>query len=219
MKYLYVLLRIAIAGSISSVTWMVLFFGMGFPFWVSVGYAALGGLGVFLLLQLIAHVIFLKRNGLTRTEYTYIKQNLREAKGKIKRIQRTFFQVRSFRSFRQTLAVNKLVRKIYVIVKREPKRFYQAERFFFYHLDSMVELTEKHSFLAAQAVDNSKIRNSLKETRSMIDQLIKTVEKDLYNVLSKDIDHLKFEIDVAKHSLSTWAPPQKERRSENEGAK
>jgi 5-bromo-4-chloroindolyl phosphate hydrolysis protein len=43
---------------------------------------------------------------------------------------------------------------------------------------------------------------SLSETRWTIAQLTENIEKDLYDLLEKDIDHLQFELDVAKHSLS-----------------
>lgn len=40
----------------------------------------------------------------------------------------------------------KMIRKIYSLTKKEPKRFYQAEQFYYSHLDSATELAEKYVF-------------------------------------------------------------------------
>ena len=90
---------------------------------------------------------------------------------------------------------------MYAIVNKDPRRFYQSERFFFYHLDSVVELSERYALLAAQPVKNDKMYISLKETRSTLEDLSESIKKDIYHVLSTDVDDLKFELDVAKHSL------------------
>lgn len=214
MKFFYLLGRVLVTSSLSAITWLILFFGFGQLFWLSTVFALGGGIGLFCGWQWYARHAFLKKHQLTRREYAYIRNNLREAKDKIRRLRKSFMNVRSIRTFRQMLVINRLVKQIYTIVKREPKRFYQAERFFFYHLDSMVELTEKHAFLAAQSVNNAKVLQSLRETRAMIDDLITTVEKDLHHLLSTDVEQLQFELDVAKRSLKTWAHPLSERRSE-----
>jgi 5-bromo-4-chloroindolyl phosphate hydrolysis protein len=84
---------------------------------------------------------------------------------------------------------------------KEPKRFYKAEEFYYSHLDSVVELSEKYGFLAAQPKKNIEINQSLLETRQTLNELTKVLEEDLYYVISDDVDHLNFEIDVAKHSI------------------
>lgn len=214
VKFVYVMGRMLVACSLSFVAWLFLFFGFGQPFWLSAALALAGGGVVFGALTAYARYAFLKKHQLTRKEYAYIRRNLREAQGKIRRLQKAFVQVRSIQTFRQMLVINRLARRIYTIVKREPKRFYLAERFFFYHLDSLVELTEKHAFLAAQSVNDDHLLQSLRETSRMIDQLIATVEKDLATLLSTDVEHLQFELDVAKRTIHTWAPPLKEGSSD-----
>lgn len=84
---------------------------------------------------------------------------------------------------------------------KEPKRFYKAEEFYFSHLDSLVELTEKYSFISSQPKQNSEMGQSLIETRRTLIELTKVVEDDLYHVISDDINTLNFEIDVAKHTI------------------
>ncbi|MFE7152616.1 5-bromo-4-chloroindolyl phosphate hydrolysis family protein, partial [Heyndrickxia sporothermodurans] len=52
-----------------------------------------------------------------------------------------------------------------------------------------------------------KLSYSLNETRDTLKDLKRSIEKDLYEVLSSDIDHLEMELDVAKHSLKTLKNP------------
>lgn len=213
MSVLYFFIRAAVAFPVSFVLWLVVFFGLAVPFWPSVGLALLGGAIAYGGLQWYMNFSTLKAYGLTRREYTYIRKNLKDAKDKINRIQKAFIHIRSISTFTQMLRINRLVKRIYNIVKKEPKRFYQAERFFFYHLDSVVELTEKHAFLAAQPIKDADIDRSLRETRDTIEQLIKKMEDDLYRLVSTDVEHLTFELDVAKHALNKWTPPEQERSS------
>ena len=84
---------------------------------------------------------------------------------------------------------------------KEPKRFYKAEPFYFSHLDSVVELSETYGFLSTQPKKNVELERSLAETRRTVSELNKTLEEDLYKLISDDIDHLNFEIDVAKHTI------------------
>lgn len=95
----------------------------------------------------------------------------------------------------------RITRKIYILTKKEPKRFYKAERFYFSHLDSAVELAEKYVFLSLQPKKDRELENSLFETRRTLEELKTSIENDLYQVLSDDIDQLHFELDVAKHSI------------------
>ena len=66
-----------------------------------------------------------------------------------------------------------------------------------------MELSEKYVFLSAQPKKTYELDQSLYETRKTLEQLSSLVEEDLYQVISDDIDHLNFEIDVAKHSIKT----------------
>lgn len=97
----------------------------------------------------------------------------------------------------------KMIRKIYSLTKKEPKRFYQAEQFYYSHLDSAMELAEKYVFLAQQPKKNRELEISLTETRKTLKELTYTIEKDLYKVIADDIDNLNFELDVAKQSIKT----------------
>lgn len=139
-----------------------------------------------------------KKYNISRKEYIYIRKNLKEAKPKLQRLRKAFFQVRDVASFKQQLDTLRVANKIYSITKKEPKRFYQAEPFYYSHLDSIVELAEKYAFLSAQPKKNSELLISLSDTKIALRELSQVIEEDLNQVLSNDIDKLNFELDVVK---------------------
>ncbi|MEK5083704.1 5-bromo-4-chloroindolyl phosphate hydrolysis family protein [Bacillus sp. FSL H8-0515] len=145
--------------------------------------------------------LFLKRHELTGREYAYIKKNLEEARQKIIRLRKALFQAKSIQMFKQNAEMLRLVRRIYILTKKEPKRFYQAERFFYQTLDSVVELTEKYAFLSSHPKKSKELSMSLSEARITLAELTKRLEEDLTHLMGDEIDDLQFELDAAKHSL------------------
>jgi 5-bromo-4-chloroindolyl phosphate hydrolysis protein len=183
--------------------WLLTYIGFDLTFGTaSLAGIAAGGL-VYFGLGSVMKTRFLNKHGLTRKEYKYIKKNLDEAKQKIKRLQKVQFSIRHIKSLKQRMELIRMVRNIYSLTRREPKRFYQAEQFYFSHLDSVLELTEKYAFLSAQSKTNREMKYTLEDTQRTLIEMTGAVEKDLYQVLSDDYDHLNFEIDVAKHRLNT----------------
>ncbi|MGM0876398.1 MAG: 5-bromo-4-chloroindolyl phosphate hydrolysis family protein [Bacillota bacterium] len=202
MKQLFhFLLRSSVATFSTGTVWLVSFFAFDQTFLLSSAYALGGGAVVYLTIKGYTTTRFLKQNQLTRKEYQYIKKNLHEANKKIRRLRKALLNVRTVASFKQNIEILRVVNKIYSITKNEPKRFYVAERFYYSHLDSMVEISEKYALLATQPKKNKELSQSLNETRRTISNLAETLENDLYDVLEKDIDHLQFELDVAKLSI------------------
>ncbi|EDL66174.1 5-bromo-4-chloroindolyl phosphate hydrolysis family protein [Bacillus sp. SG-1] len=180
------------------ITFLVMIFGFDQPFLLGVAGGAAAGYLSSALGKWVYTRRFLKRNGITIQDYRYIEKNLKEAKTKIKRLQKTQFQVRSLGAFKQILELNRLSRRIYTIVRKEPKKFYHSEQFFFYHLDSVVELSEKYTYLATQPIKNDQVFQSIKDAKRTLHSLEESLQEDLMNVLSNDIQTLDFELDVAR---------------------
>jgi 5-bromo-4-chloroindolyl phosphate hydrolysis protein len=199
--FLQFIIRSFVAAPATGTVWLVSFFGLDQTFLFSSGAALLGGGVAYWLTGVYSTSRFLKKNQLTRKEYRYIKQNLKEAKQKINRLNKMLFSLRHISSLKQRVDVLRITNKIYSLTKKEPKRFYKAERFYFSHLDSVLELTEKYTFLSSQPKISLELEHSLSETRRTLNELTEKVEQDLYYILSDDIDNLNFEIDVAKNSL------------------
>ncbi|MFC7783795.1 5-bromo-4-chloroindolyl phosphate hydrolysis family protein [Rossellomorea sp. GCM10028870] len=200
--FLQFLVRTVISFSIGTSSFIayLLLFDLGFPltFLSSLG----TGILFFFVVKGLQKRWWLNKNGLSSQEFRYINKNLKEAKEKVNRLQKQQLKVRSLGAFKQILELNRLSRRIYQLVKKEPKRFFSAESFFFYHLDSVVEITEKYTFLAAQPGKNKETFLSLQQTRTTLDDLTGSLEKDLQNVLANDMDTLKFELNFANQHLS-----------------
>jgi 5-bromo-4-chloroindolyl phosphate hydrolysis protein len=195
------ILRSAAGVSTTILVWLISFFAFDQTVLASLLIGFLGGTGVYLLLGWILNKQYLKENGITRREYKYIRNNLKEAKEKINRLQKAVLRIRNFPDMKQNYEVIKLVNKIYSTTKKEPKRFFKAEQFYFTNLDSIVEITEKYALLHSQPAKTPELKISLKETRLTIDKLTDSLENDLYRVLEDDIDDLQFELDVAKKTM------------------
>lgn len=193
--------------SISSFTmmiaiWLLSFLALEQTFLLSSVYALISGGLTFLTVGGVSNRRFVKKNGLTHKEYKYIEKNLKEAKEKILRLQRALVNVRSIKHAKRNIEMIRTVRKIYSNTKKEPKRFYKAEGFFYERLDSLVELAEKYSFLSSQPAKSKEMIVSLHETDSTLNSLNESVKKDLYIMLNDDVDTLHFELDVAKNSIN-----------------
>ena len=200
--FLSFLVRTFITLPTTFIIWIISFFAFDETFLLSSGIALAGGALMWLLVSAIMKRRFLKKHGLSRREYRYIKKNLDEAKQKISRLNKTLFSIKQITSLKDRIDILRMVRKIYSMTKREPKRFYEAQTFYFAHLDSVLELTEKFNFLSGQPTKNRELGQSLNETRHLLEEMKTVIENDLYQVISADIEHLNYEMDVAKLSIN-----------------
>jgi len=100
-----------------------------------------------------------------------------------------------------------LSKRIFQIVKTNPRKFYQVESFFYAHLDTAVELTSKYTLLVSQPVKALDVQIALQDTRDTLLELNQVMENDLRQVLSSDIEKLKMELDFAKISLKKHDTP------------
>lgn len=202
-QFLAFVIRVLVTIPTSVTIWLLSFFAFNQTFWLSGAIGLGGGIFVYWLLGMIFKSRYLKKHQLSRKEYRYIRENLDEAKQKIARLHKALMSIKHLPTLKQRMDFVRVTRKIYRLTKNEPKRFYQAERFYFSHLDSALELSEKYVFLSSQPKKTYELDQSLNETRRTLSELIHLVEEDLYKVIEDDIDHLNFEIDVAKHSIKS----------------
>lgn len=200
-KFLLRFMQTGSAIPFSAFTWLLAYAGFDQTFWISSLYGFIGGGVMFFGVGYYLERKVLEKNRLTKKEYKYIQRNLKEANVKIKKVQKSLFSIRHIRSLKQRMELVKMVRNIQRLNTREPRRFFKAEQFYFSHLDSIMELSEKYAFLSSQPGKNRELERSLYDTQDTLKELTKIVEKDLSYMLADDIDHLNFEIDVAKHSI------------------
>lgn len=183
------------------IVWLISYFGFNCSFFVSTIFSLAGGFLVSWGSSFFMQHRFIKKNHLTRKEYRYIKDNLDEAGQKISRLQKALLSVHSIQSLKDRVEFIKVVRKIYRLTRKQPGRFYLAESFYFSHLDSAVELSEKYVFLSSQPAITPDLDLSLREAMLMLEKIKPLIEEDLYKVISEDHEQLDYEIDVAKHTL------------------
>lgn len=200
-KFLLLIVQAGAAVPFSAFIWLLTFAGFGQTFLMSTLYGAIAGALMFFGLGKYLQRRFLEKHRLTKKEYKYIKKNLSDANVKINRLQKSLFSIRHIRSLKQRMELLRLVKNIQRLSTREPRRFFKAEQFYFSHLDSVLELSEKYAFLSSQPGKNRELEYSLNDTQQTLKELTRVVEKDLNYILADDIDHLNFEIDVAKHSI------------------
>lgn len=201
------LLRLGLAAATFAIAGLVFLFGLDLSFILSLIFALLASLVVFYGIKGYTAKSLVKSSGLTRSEYKYIQSQLREGKLKIGRLQKAMFSVRNVITIKQNYEVLQVAKKIQSIVENEPRRFYKAEEFYYAHLDSMVELTEKYAFLTKQPAKTNEIKDSLNETRVTISSMADTIKQDLYKILNEDMDDLRVELDVAKNSIEKNKDP------------
>ncbi|WP_282034397.1 5-bromo-4-chloroindolyl phosphate hydrolysis family protein [Metabacillus indicus] len=175
--------------------------GFDQPLIAAAAFSVAGGASAYSIASVTMKSRFLKKNALTRKDYKYIKKQLEEAAPKMARLQKTLLTIRHLPSLKERADLVRVARRIVALTKREPRRFYQAEKFYFSHLDSAVQLSEKYAFLSSQPKRNFELEKSLNETRRTLSDLKRLIEQDLFNMVQDDLDDLNLEIDVARHSI------------------
>lgn len=199
-KFLTVIIRIFIAIPVLVITWLVSFFALDLSYWYASLLSITGAAFTYGILSIASHIRFLKKHQLKLREYRYIRRNLHEAHHKIRRIQKSVLSIRHLTVLKEIMEIVRLMKKIYRVTKKEPHRFYQGEQFYFTHLDSAVELTEKYALLSSQPKKNEEMERVLTETRHTIKEMKTRIEKDLYHILSDDIENLQFELHYVNKS-------------------
>ncbi len=138
--------------------------------------------------------------GITKEEYKHIETQLTAANKNIQTLSQNYLRVRSVSAFKQLLEMTRISKNIVKIVKTDPRKFYNVEQFFYAHLPSAVELTDKYTMLSRQPVKDKEIQITLSKTRETLTDLNDTIQIDLKDALSNDIDHLQMEIEFANRS-------------------
>ncbi len=191
-------LRVFVSIPLTVVIWLISFFGFHQSFLFSLGISILAVLFLNWIASLFLTHRYLKKHGLSRREYRYIKEHLDEGRKKVIRLNKAMLSIRHMPSLKERIEFLKVTKKIYTLTRKEPKRFYLAEPFYYSHLDSALELAEKYVFLSRQPKRTREMDQSLNDALYALEDVKKTVEEDLYKVISNDVEKLDFEIDVAK---------------------
>ncbi|MCM3637579.1 5-bromo-4-chloroindolyl phosphate hydrolysis family protein [Sporosarcina luteola] len=198
--------RHLIAAPISFGSWLTMILAAGMNPVAATGLMIaiyLGGNFTIKQIQLSSNV---KELGMSRSEYKHIKTQISEAKSKINKLNGLYGQVRSVQAFKQVYEMNNLAKRILTIVRKNPKKFYHVEKFFYSHLDSAVELTSKYAILVNQPLNDQEIRVALQHTRETLTEVNKQLEQDLRGALATDIEQLQLELDYVDVTMKNNKP-------------
>ena len=172
----------------------------GYALLLSIPIALIGYYGSNVITYRIQKSAQSKKIGISKSEYELINSQLKQAKSHVTALNQQYVRVRSIRSFKQINEMSKLAKRIINIVQTNPQKFYAVEDFFFAHLPTAVQLSDKYTLLTKEQVSGNDIQLALEDTRKTLKELHVTMEDDLKNALSSDIENLKIELDFAKMS-------------------
>lgn len=139
-----------------------------------------------------------KQLNLSRSQFIHIEEQLAIASKNANALTQKYVQVRSVKSFKVIYEMSKLAKRIIALVRKDPKKFYMIEEFFYAHLPSALELSDKYALLTKEQVTGTDIHIALNDARVTLKELYETMETDLKKALSSDIESLKMELDFAK---------------------
>ncbi|MBN6202600.1 5-bromo-4-chloroindolyl phosphate hydrolysis family protein [Staphylococcus saprophyticus] len=141
---------------------------------------------------------YLREIGLSRRDYHFVNGQLNNAQDKIRRIFKTFVNVRSIKDFKQVNEIYRLSRAIYFAVKQRPGSFFKVESFFYSHIDNALNLIEAYTRLSKSPKKSKEEKQKLEQTRITLDEVKRTLVADLRRINDEDYSQLDIEMELNK---------------------
>jgi 5-bromo-4-chloroindolyl phosphate hydrolysis protein len=136
-----------------------------------------------------------------REETAYVKYQVKEARKKLALIGACRFKVRSVTGWMKMAQLYKLAKGIIKIVEEEPARYRDVQAFFTQYLPATVTLVDRYTFLAKQPVMNIELKESLRQTEFLMDEMASNYNRLLLSTLSNDVMSLEIEQKILKQSF------------------
>lgn len=141
---------------------------------------------------------YLNEIGLSRRDYHFVNSQLNNAQDKIRRILKTFVNVRSIKDFKQVNEIYRISRAIYFAVKQQPGSFFKVEGFFYSHIDNALNLIEAYTRLSKSPKKSKEEKQKLEQTRITLDEVKRTLVADLKRINNEDYSQLDIEMELNK---------------------
>jgi len=141
---------------------------------------------------------YLNEIGLTRRDYHFVNSQLNNAQDKIRRIFKSFVNVRSIKDFRQVNEIYRISRAIFYAVKQQPSSFFKVESFFYSHIDNALNLIEAYTRLSKSPKKTKEEKQKLEQTRITLDEVKRTLVADLRRINDEDYSKLDIEMELNK---------------------
>lgn len=117
--------------------------------------------------------------GLVKSEYQYIREQLKEARTKVNRLKKSYINVRSLKDAKLVFDINRLVNTIHDTVEDDPKQFFSVQQFYHSHLDSAVNTVEHYLHLYKMPGKSRDERMKLHEARITLLEIKRSLESDV----------------------------------------
>ena len=136
------------------------------------------------------------------SEYSFIRNQLKEARTKVNRLKKSYINVRSLKDIKLVYDINRLVSTIHDAVEDDPKRFFGVQQFYHAHLDSAVNTVEHYLHLYKMPGKSKEERVKLHEARITLFEIMRSLESDVSIMNKSDYQALELEKKVVKKSNS-----------------
>ena len=187
-----------IAFPIAVIAWISSVFALELNFIFDFLISAVAFIAFYFPTQRLTSRKYLNEIGLTRIDYHFVNSQLNNAQDKIRRILKTFVNVRSIKDFRQVNEIYRISRAIYYAVKQQPRMFFKVESFFYSHIDNALNLIESYTRLAKSPKKSEEEKQKLAQTRITLDEVKRTLVADLKRINEEDYSQLDIEMELNK---------------------
>ncbi|RIN67274.1 5-bromo-4-chloroindolyl phosphate hydrolysis family protein, partial [Staphylococcus simulans] len=141
---------------------------------------------------------YLNEIGLTRRDFRFVRHHLNNAQTKVRKLLKSFINVRSIKDFKQVNEIHRLARTIYFTVRQQPQKFFIVDSFFYSHLDNALNLIESYTRLAKMPAKSKEEKQKLEQTRITLDEVKRTLVADLKRLNEEDYTRLDVEMEMNK---------------------
>ncbi len=187
-----------IAFPIAVIAWIASVFALDVYFIFDFLISAVAFVAFYFPTQRLTSRKYLKEIGLSRRDYHFINSQLNNAQDKIRRILKSFVNVRSIKDFKQVNEIYRITLAIYYAVKQQPRTFFKVESFFYSHIDNALNLIEAYTRLSKSPKKSEEEKQKLAQTRITLDEVKRTLVADLKRINEEDYSQLDIELELNK---------------------
>ncbi|CAL27956.1 5-bromo-4-chloroindolyl phosphate hydrolysis family protein [Staphylococcus carnosus] len=178
------------------VAWVTSLYAFDISFIYDFGIGIAAFFALYVPTQLLTSKQYLKEIGLTRRDFRFVRHQLGNAQMKIRKLLRSFINVRSIKDFKQVNEIHRLARTIYFTVKQQPQKFFIVDSFFYSHLDNALNLIESYTRLSRMPGKSKEEKQKLEQTRITLDEVKRTLVADLKRLNEDDYNRLDVEMEM-----------------------
>lgn len=183
---------------VAVIAWLVSFFAFDFYFLVDLLISVMSFAAIYIPTQRVISGKYLKEIGLSRRDYMFVNNQLQHAQDKVRRILKSYINIRSLKDFKQINEIYRISRAITSTVKERSAKFFTVESFFYSHIDNALNLIDAYTRLAKTPKKSAEDKQKLEQTRITLDEVKRTLVADLRQLNEEDYAKLDIEMEVNK---------------------